>query len=136
MKNLKKFDCLCCVYHILSLAQYFRTNDVVHLRAQFVMYAHFLSVRDIQKSTFDCCKQIFEHVMNDQSIVLFDLDTCVDLYLYIFSHFFLFQRALKMSISKKKELKKLCFKNQFDQENVEQIFIKMYQNLSRQVLFI
>ena len=43
--------------------------------------------------------------MNDYSVVLFDLDTCVDLYLYIFSHFF-FQRALKMSIFKRERAKK------------------------------
>ena len=78
-----------CISH-MSLAQYFRTNDIVHLQAQLVMYAHFLSVSKIQKSMFDCCKQIFKLVMNDQSIVLFDLDTCVDLCLYISSHHMLY----------------------------------------------
>ena len=39
--------------------------------------------------------------MNDWSMVLLDLDTCVDLCLYIFSLFFsLFKRAFQISISK------------------------------------
>ena len=41
--------------------------------------------------------------MNDWSIDLLDLDTCVDLCLYISSHFFFsFSKALQMLISKRK----------------------------------
>ena len=41
--------------------------------------------------------------MNFYSIVLFNLDTCVDLILYISSHLFLYQKALQTSISKKRK---------------------------------
>ena len=51
---------------------------------------------------FDCCKYIFKLVMNDWSIVLFDLDTCIGT---ISSHLFLCQKALQTSILKKKKKK-------------------------------
>ena len=47
-------------------------------------------------------------------MVLLDLDTYVDLCLYIFSNFFLFKRDLQMSISKKrKSSKRLASKTSF-----------------------
>ena len=59
---------------------------------------------------FDCCKWIFKFIINDWPIVLFDLDICVKLYLYISSHLFLCQKAaLQMSISKWKRAKKALF---------------------------
>ena len=92
------------------------------------MYAHFLSVSDFQKSTFDCCKWIFKPVMNNWSIVLFNLDTCVDLYLYISSHFsFLFQELYKCQSRKENfELKESSHILVYDQEKGKVICIKIY----------
>ena len=95
------------------------------------MYAHFLSVSEIQESMFDCCKQIFKLVMNDQSIVLFDLDTCVDLCPYISSHLLFCQKLYKHQSLKEEELKKPCFENQFNQEKVEQKCIQLYDSKAK-----
>ena len=74
--------------------------------------------------------------MNDWSMVLLDLDTCVDLCLYIFSLFFLFSKELFkfLSLKMRKELKKSCFENQLNQENVEQICIKMYSAKAKRLI--
>ena len=63
----------------------------------------FLSVSDIYKYMFDCCKYIFKLIMNDWSMVLLDLGTCIDLCLYISSHFFSFSKELYKCQSLKRE---------------------------------
>ena len=65
--------------------------------------------------------------MNDWSMVLLDLDTCVDLCLYISSHFFLFQELHKCQSRKENfELKKPLHILVFDYEKWKAICTKMY----------
>ena len=120
----------------VSLAQYLRTNGVLHLRAWLVLICTYVFVGEILKSMWDCCKQIFKVVMNDWSIVLLVLilaQTCA----YISSHFYFYAFAKELTKCKsqsEKEIlscKSLSHILVFDQEKGKATFVLKFMVLKK-----